>query len=78
MSQHTFTCHQSGAEKPAMCAGFLLRGSEHNLSVRLAYINGHLKDDVTDGGHELHENYRQMAVANGVDPMDPALAACRD
>lgn len=78
MSQHTFACHQSGVEKPAMCAGFLLRGAEHNLSVRLAYLNGHLKHDVTDGGHALHENYRQMAVANGVDPEDPALAACRD
>ena len=31
---------------------------------------------VNDGGHELHENYRAMAVANGLDPADPALARC--
>lgn len=79
MSEHTFACHESGAEKPAMCAGFLLRGSQHNLSVRLRLLSGKIKpDDVSDGGHVLHKNYRAMAVANGVDPEEPRLKPCRD
>lgn len=77
MSDRVFSCHSSGAEKPAVCAGFLLRGADHNLSVRLAQIRGQ-QFDVGDGGCELHENYRAMAVANGVDPDDPVLAQCRD
>lgn len=78
MSRHSFACHQSGASKPATCAGFLLRGAEHNLSVRLQRMDGRIGQDVTDGGHELHESYRAMAVANGVDPEDDALRLCRD
>lgn len=78
MAQHTFGCHESGTRKPSMCAGFLLRGAAHNLHVRLAYMRGDLKDDVRDGGHDLHENYRTMAIANGVPSDDVALAACRD
>lgn len=78
MSEHAFACHQSGTEKPATCAGFLLRGAAHNLSVRLAYMQGRIQDDVTDGGCELHESYRSMAVANGVAPDDPILVECRD
>jgi hypothetical protein len=61
-----------------VCAGFLLRGADHNLAVRLGYYNGRFKDDVSDDGLALHANYRAMAVANGVDPDDPALADCRD
>ncbi len=78
MATHTFACHESGAQKPAMCAGFLLRGADHNLSVRLKLVQGDSFGDVDDGGHELHENYRAMAVANGVAPDDPVLVACRD
>ncbi|KAF1003857.1 MAG: hypothetical protein GAK28_04320 [Luteibacter sp.] len=78
MSQHTFACHQSGQKRPAVCAGFLLRGGAHNLAVRLGYRSGRFGDDVTDGGVELHESYRAMAIANGVDPSDPVLAPCRD
>lgn len=78
MSDRTFACHQSGAKKPAICAGFLLRGADHNLCVRLGRINGRFKDDVTDGGHDLHDNYRDMATANGVSPSDPVLKPCRD
>ena len=29
-------------------------------------------------GLELFESYREMAIANGVDPDDPVLADCRD
>lgn len=41
-------------------------------------IRGGRFDDVADDGHELFENYRAMAIANGVAPDDPILAPCRD
>lgn len=78
MSTHEFACHDSGTAKPATCAGFLLRGADHNLAVRLKRMRGEIIDDVVDGGHELHENYRAMAIANGVPPGDDALRLCRD
>lgn len=68
-----FGCHTSGREKPATCAGFLLRGASDNLAVRMS------REDFS-GVHslvELYGSYREMAVANGVDPDDPALAPCR-
>lgn len=77
MAENVFACHQSGTERPRTCAGFLLRGSAHNLSVRLSRMHGRIHDDVSDGGHALHDGYREMAIANGVDPNDPALAPCR-
>lgn len=78
MSTHQFSCHNSGTEKPATCAGFLLRGADHNLSVRLGRMNGRIDlDAVSDGGVPLYESYRAMAEANGVSPDDPALAQCR-
>jgi hypothetical protein len=79
MARETFACHESGAAKPVICAGFLLRGAAHNLSVRLKLSKGAIDPDaVGDGGHALHENYRAMAVANGVRPDHPALTKCRD
>lgn len=78
MSMHKFACHASGTEKPATCAGFLLRGSAHNLAVRLARMRGEIGNDVTDGGHALHACYRVMAVANGCDPAARELGPCRD
>jgi hypothetical protein len=84
MSEVTFACHnsltrcKSGEVVSATCAGFLLRGADHNLSVRMARMTGTIRDDVRDGGFELHQNYRAMAVANGVAPDDPSLAKCRD
>lgn len=77
MSQYVFSCHESGQRKQATCAGLLLRGATHNLAVRLGYLNGRYCHDVTDGGHELHPSYAAMAVANGVLPDEPCLAACR-
>lgn len=77
MSQHVFSCHASGVKRPAICAGFLLRGADHNLSVRLAKMRGQ-NLDVGDGGHELHASYRAMAIANGVSEDDPVLIPCRD
>ena len=78
MAQPTFACHESGSRRPAMCAGFLLRGAGHNLTVRLRMIRGDSFGDIVDDGHELFESYRAMAIANGVDPDDPVLSPCRD
>lgn len=78
MAQTTFACHMSGKDKPATCAGFLLRGSDHNLSVRLALTSRRFDHrGVSDGGVPLFISYRAMAVANGVSADDPALAPCR-
>ena len=63
--------------KPQTCAGFLLRNSTHNLGVRLRLMRGEGFGDVHDDGVALHENYRAMAIANGVEPDDPALRECR-
>lgn len=77
MSQHTFACHESGAKKPAVCAGFLLRGAMHNLSIRIARMSGRMLD-VSDGGHALHDNYKAMAMANGVPASHPYLENSRE
>ncbi len=77
MATNLFACHTAGLNKPQVCAGFMLRGSEHNLSVRLARIQGRVPAGISNGGHALHENYRAMAIANGVDPDDDAIAPCR-
>jgi len=77
MATSTFACHQAGASRPRMCAGFLLRGAEHNLTVRLAKIRGELARPPTSGGHPLHAFYAAMAIANGVPADHPALANCR-
>ncbi|HBO7965336.1 TPA: hypothetical protein L5C46_003803 [Pseudomonas aeruginosa] len=79
MSDRTFGCHTTGKEKPTTCAGFLLRGADHNLSVRLNLINGELDlNQVSDGGVDLFDSYAEMAIANGVDPEDPILKPCRN
>jgi len=75
MSIHVFACHMRGAKHPATCAGFLLRGADDNLAVRTRRANGRMAD-VGDGGHELHESYKVMAVANGCYENDPALKRC--
>lgn len=78
MADSVFSCHESGIEKPATCAGFLMRGADHNARIRMSYLTGKMDfDAISDGGHELHDSYRAMAEANGVDPADPALAPCR-
>ncbi|UUZ62866.1 DUF6283 family protein [Polaromonas sp. P1-6] len=61
-----------------MCAGFLLRGADHNLAIRLKRMKGEILDNISDGGHELHANYREMAIANGIPEGDKALRLCRD
>lgn len=79
MSMTLFACHDSTDESPVTCAGFLMRGATHNLSVRMAYSFDDLAPgDVSDGGHALYDSYREMAVANGVAVNDAALRDCRD
>jgi hypothetical protein len=78
MSGHVFACHESGAERPATCAGFLLRGAEHNMAVRMKLSTGQIDlDQVSDGGHELHPGYVTMAVENGLSEDSPSLRGCR-
>lgn len=78
MAAHEFACHESGCDKPATCAGFLLRGADHNLATRLKVIAGRLDlSAVSDGGLALFGSYREMAEANGVPSDDPVLARCR-
>lgn len=77
MAVPVFACHESGVNGGHTCAGFLLRGADHNLSVRLGYMRGDYTPDVTDGGADLHDSYRAMAIANGVNPDSPTLKECR-
>lgn len=79
MAGHEFGCHQSGTDKPATCAGFLLRGARHNLGTRLKVMAGEVDlESVSDGGVELFGSYREMAEANGVEADDTVLGPCRE
>lgn len=79
MAEETFACHSAGLKKTKVCAGFILRGADHNLAVRIAIIKGDLKpDEISDGGHELFRSYKEMAIANGVSPDDDSLKRSRD
>lgn len=70
----TFACHVSGAEKPATCAGFLLRHGENNLSIRLSFTGEKIDlSRIHDGGFPIYDSYRDMAIANGVPEDDPCL-----
>lgn len=78
MAGHTFGCHESGADRPAICAGFLLRGADHNMAVRMRTAAGQIDlSQVDNGGHELHPGYITMAVENGLDEHDPTLHGAR-
>jgi hypothetical protein len=77
-AMNTFACHESGKKAPATCAGFLLRNARNNLAVRIKLSRELIDyDQITDGGVELFDSYRAMAVANGVDPAAPVLQPCR-
>lgn len=77
MAQETFACHMSGIKAPTTCAGFIL-ASDHNMNLRLAEASGKLdRDKITDGGADLFDSYRAMAIANGVSPDDPRIRPCR-
>lgn len=78
LSGRMFGCHESGTEDPKTCAGFLLRGADHNMAVRMRMSTGSIDpEQISDGGHELHPGYVTMAVENGLDYDDPALRNCR-
>lgn len=79
MAVETFACHSSGKKRPATCAGFLLSsGAEHNLAVRFKQRDGRLDlSKVSNGGVDLFDCYRDMAVANGVDPDEDILKPMR-
>jgi hypothetical protein len=76
-SDRAFGCHETGRDRPAMCAGFLLHGAEHNLLVRLRTASGQIDLAKVSASMPLHGSYRAMAVANGVPEDDPALRRCR-
>jgi hypothetical protein len=40
MSTHMFGCHEAGTSKPLTCAGFLLRGADDNMAVRMRVVRG--------------------------------------
>lgn len=75
LATRTFGCHASKPDEPLTCAGFLLRGAAHNLAVR---VHGPDISTAVSTDRPLYGTYREMAVANGVDPDDPVLAPCRD
>lgn len=77
LSPVIFACHKSPTGGEVACAGFLERGADHNIAVRLAYAFGRLELIDRSGGLHLHDDYRAMAIANGVAPDDPALEPCR-
>lgn len=77
MAQRTFACHMVPAERAATCAGSILR-MFHNFNIRMKMGRGEIDpDQMSDGGFPLYDDYRAMAVANGVDPDDPVLGPCR-
>jgi hypothetical protein len=78
MSRRVFQCHETSDGRPLVCAGFLERGADHNLTVRLAMSSGDIEPRDRSGGEDLYASYREMAVANGLDPDDAHLASCRD
>jgi len=71
-----FSCHQSGTERPAVCAGYILRG-DRAIGWRAAAGRRFDPMLVSDDGVDLYESYFEMAVANGVAADDPALDHCR-
>lgn len=78
MAMSTFSCHMSGKERPATCAGFLFRHSVNNMQVRQRLLHSAgWPEHVSDGGFPIYKTYREMAIANGVDPDDPVLKPIR-
>ncbi|MFD0501693.1 DUF6283 family protein [Streptomyces rhizosphaericus] len=73
-SDRVFGCHSSTVEAPAICAGWMLRGAAGSRRVQELLASGRLRMPVLPEGVELYDDYAQMAVVNGVDPDDPALA----
>lgn len=78
MAPNIFACHMGKDTQPITCAGFLLRGSDHNFAIRMALIMRRIDyRQITDEGLPLYDSYRHMAESNGVDSEDPILGPCR-
>lgn len=77
LSEVLFACHKSLDGREVTCAGFLARGADHNLAVRFAYLRRGLEPIDRSDGLDLYEGFRELAIANGVEPDDPALGPCR-
>lgn len=73
-----FGCHQSPEGAEFACAGFMLKGAIHNLGVRFAIRDGRIDPRQISSPYPLFDSYREMAIANGVDPFDSSLELCRD
>lgn len=73
LARKVFACHMSKEGAEVACAGFILQQGAHNLSLRMTLQSFEVSTDVP-----LWSNYREMAIANGVRPRDPALGPCRD
>jgi hypothetical protein len=73
----TFACHESGKESPQTCAGFLLANSDNNIGVRIGEFKGTVDRSKVKPSVPLYDSYRDMAIANGVEPDDPVIAPCR-
>lgn len=69
-----FGCHESGSQRPATCAGFLIANSVHNLMARIRGTAGGVG---CSSPVPLYRSYRAMAIGNGVAPDDAAIALCR-
>lgn len=76
-SMTIFSCHESGADKVSICAGFALQNSENNMSMRMRRSEGLPTQSENPENIELYESYRDMAIANGVDPDDARIAPYR-
>lgn len=77
MDQRLFQCHRTTDERPFVCGGFLARGADHNLSIRLTRMRGDLPPFRGEDHAPLYDDYREMAVSNGVNSSDPILDQCR-
>lgn len=77
MSTTQFACHKSPEGQEYACAGFLLSGSAHNLGVRIGIMKKLIRLSQVHSDYPLFRNYREMAIANGVNPSDPVLRPCR-
>jgi hypothetical protein len=78
MSQRVFTCHMTPEHKPNACAGWIQQQGGHNLTIRMALIGGSLDLSEIEAEPNLYANYREIAIANGVDEDDPALEDIRN
>lgn len=68
-----FACHMSKDGGEFACAGFILQSSAHNLMCRFARMRFDVRSP-----YPLFDNYRELAIANGVEEDEPALRNCRD